>query len=71
MQGMLDETYSLKLSRENITSPLRYFCLVGACKVKIDMALVILLTVKALSSPRGAYLISDLAEGGLIERGAY
>ena len=26
-------------------------------------------TAKALLSPRGAYLISDLAEGGLIERG--
>ena len=28
-------------------------------------------TVKALLSPRGAYLILDLPEGGLIERGAY
>ena len=28
-------------------------------------------TVKALLSPRGAYLILDLQEGGLIERGAY
>ena len=26
-------------------------------------------TVKALLSPRGAYLISDLPEGGLIETG--
>ena len=34
-------------------------------------------TVRALSSPRGAYLVSDLAEGGLnrewglLERGAH
>ena len=27
-------------------------------------------TVNALLSPRGAYLISDLPEGGLLERGA-
>ena len=35
----------------------------------IPLSLFSHITVKALLSPRGAYLISDLPEGGLIERG--
>ena len=37
----------------------------------VSMAPLFTLTVKALLSPRGAYLISDLPEGGLNREGAY
>ena len=38
-------------------------------EMSFSYSVFIIFTVKALLSPQGAYLILDLPEGGLIERG--